>query len=341
MGSELTFQYSTVYCMNIYIYRTVTHLWNSAEENTPCHDDVSFCLFFWPPSPTTETTFDATRLLFRNTATRSMLFRLVLLPLFSFASLASAFSMSITSSNNLKASSSTLSPSLSPNQRALQAMPPFPRTWVPLASVYELDGMRPNKVEFLGQSYVCYQSDPQDPDAWTVMDDACPHRLAPLSEGRIITADEEAKEIKIKDLKNYNIADTKRLVECAYHGWAFERNGTCARIPQATPELEARTIQLNPKCHVKSYSTQVCKNVIFAWLWPEDCLQFMNLDDTSEDDYAWRTPEGLLTYLGEAPVTYTRDVPYGWDTLLENILDPAHVPWVSAWSKTCFILRVA
>ena len=28
-----------------------------------------------------------------------------------------------------------------------------------------------------------------------------------------------------------------------------------------------------------------------------------------------------------ATATYTRDLPYSWDTLLENIVDPAHIPF--------------
>jgi pheophorbide a oxygenase len=206
------------------------------------------------------------------------------------------------------------------NQKALKDMPPFPRTWVPLGSVFEMDGSRPNKVEFLGQSYVCYQSDPNDPSAWTVVDDACPHRLAPLSEGRIITTDQDANEIQIKDLKNYK-GETKRLVECAYHGWAFDSQGKCNRIPQATPELEARTIESNPKCHVQSYSTRVCKNILFAWLWPEDCLEYM------QDE--WRQPEYMTSSFVDGARSYTRDAQYGWDTLLENIVDLSHLPWVS------------
>ncbi|GKY98102.1 hypothetical protein MPSEU_000768000 [Mayamaea pseudoterrestris] len=221
-----------------------------------------------------------------------------------------------TPAGNIKAPSLLLSP----NQRALANAPPFPRTWVPLASVYELDGARPNKVQFLGQSYVCYQNDLSDETSWTVVDDACPHRLAPLSEGRIINVDSNGNEIKLNDLKQQQQGcSVNRLIECSYHGWAFDKDGRCTRIPQATIELQQRTINNNSKCHVQSYSTHIVKNVIFAWLWPEDCLQFM------QDE--WRQPEHMLANLGDETTTYTRDLPYGWDTLLENIVDPAYVPW--------------
>lgn len=209
---------------------------------------------------------------------------------------------------------------LSPNQRTLGAMPRFPRTWVPLASVHELDGARPNRVEFLGQAYVCFLADVADPTAWTVLDDACPHRLAPLSEGRVVA-------IESDDFAGSGGATTARQVECSYHGWAFDHGGRCVRIPQATPELATRTIGGNPKCHIQSYPTRVCKNVLFAWPWPEDCLAYTDLDGVSTV-HAWRQPEFMVRNVPEGAATYTRDQPYGWDTLLENIVDPAHVPWV-------------
>ncbi|GKY98104.1 hypothetical protein MPSEU_000768200 [Mayamaea pseudoterrestris] len=251
-----------------------------------------------------------------------MLLLTLLLPLYA----ADALSVSSgTISNRVTPPASTSA--LSHNQKALANMPQFPRTWVPLGSVFELDGSRPNKVEFMGQSYVCYQNDPKDTNSWSVVDDACPHRLAPLSEGRIVHADANGNEIKLKDLrKHQDDAAVTKLVECAYHGWAFDKHGKCVRIPQATLELQQRTIQSNPKSHVQAYSTQVVKNVIFAWIWPEDCLQFTDVSETS-NQHAWRQPQHMLANLGGETTTYTRDLPYGWDTLLENIVDPAHVPW--------------
>ena len=48
-----------------------------------------------------------------------------------------------------------------------------------------------------------------------VFDDACPHRLAPLSDGRI---------------------DKWGRLQCAYHGWCFNGSGHCKLIPQAAPD---------------------------------------------------------------------------------------------------------
>ena len=43
----------------------------------------------------------------------------------------------------------------------------------------------------------------------------CPHRLAPLSEGRI---------------------DQWGRLQCVYHGWCFNGSGDCKFIPQAPPD---------------------------------------------------------------------------------------------------------
>ena len=127
------------------------------------------------------------------------------------------------------------------------------------------------------------------------MDDACPHRLAPLSEGRV---DRETNRI-----------------ECAYHGWSFEPSGACAKIPQATQPV-ATAAQAQPRACVGSYLTQVEKSVLFFWPWPEASLTAVEQE--------WAHPQAMLAGVATDASTYTRDLPYGWDTLLENIVDPAH-----------------
>ena len=54
---------------------------------------------------------------------------------------------------------------------ALASPPLVARSWVPLASVFELDASRPTPVTVLGRRYVCWSTD----DQWHVADDVCPH----------------------------------------------------------------------------------------------------------------------------------------------------------------------
>jgi pheophorbide a oxygenase len=160
----------------------------------------------------------------------------------------------------------------------------FPRTWVPLASAYELDPQRPNEVWFLGKSYVVYQNQKQSSSysSWIVVDGTCPHRLAPLSEGRIDPI-------------------TQHL-ECSYHGWTFDANGTCIRIPQASVETE-RLAFANPRCHITSYPVWIEKNVLFFWPWSN------TIDPLSVIHQPYTQPEHMLQYVRPNCSTYTRDLP--------------------------------
>lgn len=169
----------------------------------------------------------------------------------------------------------------------------FPRSWVPIASEFELDPERPTPALFLGRNYVVWQDNDGE---WRVMPDACPHRLAPLSEGRIDR--------------------TANRIECAYHGWAFDAQGKCKMIPQMEG-TSLRNALASPRSCIDSLPVAVHKSIIFAWPWGG-----VPTLGTGEG-----TPEAMLAGVADSASTYTRDLPYGWDSLVENIIDPGHVPW--------------
>lgn len=54
--------------------------------------------------------------------------------------------------------------------------------WWPVQTLAGADPTRPHAVELLGRQLVLWKD---GSGAWRAMDDACPHRLAPLSEGRL------------------------------------------------------------------------------------------------------------------------------------------------------------
>jgi len=127
----------------------------------------------------------------------------------------------------------------------------------------------------------------------------CPHRLAPLSEGRI---DREK--------------GSAGVVQCSYHGWEFDSDGKCVCIPQVTTDVQDKVI-VNKRAQVASYPTCVNRNVLWCWPWKDDPLTVV-ADESAH-------PEGIMKGLGEEFSTYTRDLPYGWDSLVENLIDPAHI----------------
>jgi pheophorbide a oxygenase len=172
----------------------------------------------------------------------------------------------------------------------------WPLAWAPIASTGELDPERPTPVRFMGGRYVVWQD---NDGVWHVFADACPHRLAPLSEGRIDRA-------------------TGNL-ECAYHGWQFSSAGACERIPQA-PDKVADASCGSARACVAAHATRIEKGVLFFW--PE--AGAAPRDDELPPEYL---PAHMLSSVAEGASTYTRDLPYGWDTLVENLVDPSHIPF--------------
>ena len=99
--------------------------------------------------------------------------------------------------------------------------------WMPLGSASSLTGLTPVQIRVCGVDIAVWHK-PLPKDAkrdaaateWSALVDACPHRLAPLSQGRV---------------------DPKSgCIECPYHGWAFDLDGSLQSIPQLD---EGRTIK--------------------------------------------------------------------------------------------------
>lgn len=170
--------------------------------------------------------------------------------------------------------------------------------WYPVAVIEFLDPTKPHSLQLLGKTVVLWRDGQQ---RWRCFEDACPHRLAPLSEGRIE-------------------ADGNLL--CAYHGWRFDSEGHCAKIPQSqTPALEAQH-RANPKACAIAYPTQEAQGLL--WVWAEAGAEAMARSEA-------RSPRLLpeLTAPNDRVVKLfwnIRDLPYGWDYFMENVADPAHVP---------------
>jgi phenylpropionate dioxygenase-like ring-hydroxylating dioxygenase large terminal subunit len=164
--------------------------------------------------------------------------------------------------------------------------------WYPVYYLEDLDPAQPNKFTLLGQDLVIWWD--QAGKSWRAMADQCPHRLAPLSEGRIAE---------------------DGLLECPYHGWAFNGDGTCDRIPQQSPEAAAHT---SKRACVQSLPTAERQGLLFVY--------------PGNPDHAPQVKIPITAPLEESPNGWTllntfRDIPYDALTLLENVLDVSHVPF--------------
>ena len=170
--------------------------------------------------------------------------------------------------------------------------------WYPVAVVEFLDPHKPHSFQLLGKKVVLWRDGAQQ---WQCFDDACPHRLAPLSEGRV---------------------EADGTLLCAYHGWRFDTDGKCVKIPQSqTPELEAQH-RANPKSCAIVYPTQEAQGLL--WVWAESGAK-------GAVESKNRSPRIIAELEGKSDRVVKlfwniRDMPYGWDYFMENVADPAHVP---------------
>ena len=170
--------------------------------------------------------------------------------------------------------------------------------WYPIAVVETLDPSRPHALMVLGKSLVIWRDVQQ---TWHCFEDACPHRLAPLSEGRV---------------------EANGTLLCAYHAWRFDGSGHCVSIPQSQDRtVEAANCNRPQACAI-AYPTQEQQGLL--WVWPEAGAAGFKHSEK-------RSPR-LISELEEPSERVNklfwnqRDLPYGWDYFMENVADPAHVP---------------
>lgn len=164
--------------------------------------------------------------------------------------------------------------------------------WYPVHYVRDLDKLAPTKFTLLGQDIVIWWDN--STQSFCVFEDKCPHRLAPLSEGRI---------------------NQDGLLECPYHGWTFAASGECQTIPQQAASGQAQT---SKRACVKSLPTSIYQGLLFVYPGkPENASSTKvpivePLDETVDD---W------------VCIDTFRDLPYDALTLMENVLDASHVPY--------------
>ncbi|KAL6130047.1 hypothetical protein ACLB2K_068428 [Fragaria x ananassa] len=167
--------------------------------------------------------------------------------------------------------------------------------WYPLMPVCDLDKRAPHAKKVLGIDVVVWWD--RNENAWKVFDDACPHRLAPLSEGRI---------------------DQWGRLQCVYHGWCFNGSGDCKFIPQAP--ADGPPVHTSKKACVGAYPSTVQNGIV--WFWPSTDPQHKDILADKKPPYIPEIDDPTFTC-----VMGNRDFPYGYEVLVENLMDPAHVPY--------------
>ena len=176
------------------------------------------------------------------------------------------------------------------------------KQWYPVAVIDLIDDTKPHPTQLLGVDVVVWK----DGDGkWNVFEDKCPHRLAPLSEGRV---------------------ETDGTLLCAYHAWRFDGSGACTDMPQASTREEEERIKANPRSCAFTRPTMEAQGLVWAW----------GEGGKEAELEARMTPPLLVPEIegvgknGPAPGGayrnhwQVRDMPYGWTAFFENAIDPAH-----------------
>lgn len=174
-----------------------------------------------------------------------------------------------------------MSDSETPNGEQVQTA--LRRCWQPLCRVDDLrDG--PQRVTLLGQPLAVFLTESGEPG---VVADRCPHRGASLSGGKVCG----------------------ESLQCPYHGWEWNREGACTRVPSLADQS-----QIPARARVPSYPVRVQWGLVWSAL--EEPLGDLPQAPWLEHG-DWQ--------LGHGP---SFELPVSLGVMLENYRDVAHFAFV-------------
>jgi phenylpropionate dioxygenase-like ring-hydroxylating dioxygenase large terminal subunit len=157
-------------------------------------------------------------------------------------------------------------------------------TWYPIAWTRDIGRtLQPRRIT--GTNVVLYRT---EAGAVAALEDVCPHRLLPLSMGRL----------------------KGDAVECGYHGMTFDCGGRCVRVPGQD--------SIPSSAKVRSYPTHEHMGLVWIWM-GEPALADRSLvfDLPQYHDPAWSVGEGDALEIG-----------CHYLNLADNLCDPSHVSFV-------------
>jgi len=118
--------------------------------------------------------------------------------------------------------------------------------------------------------------------------------------------------------KDGSSSETSRCtIQCAYHGWEFDSNGSCTHVPQQQTAASSSS-KVPP---IESYPVRSDAGMIWVWTDPST---------SAFADILSLPISPLLRRFHAAhgdDAIYMRDLPYGVELLGENLLDLSHLPF--------------
>ena len=165
----------------------------------------------------------------------------------------------------------------------------LPNYWYPILSSAEL-GARPVGVRRFGQDLAVWRDVSGKPH---VLDNHCPHRGAPLSQGVV----------------------QREQLACAYHGWTFDGSGQCTAMP-----LEPEDSRRADRIRIASWPAAERGGYVWMFYGSHGEASPLTIPDEIGDgdwlsytaDYQWRT---------------------NWLNILDNIMDPLHAIYLHSGAR--------
>ena len=161
--------------------------------------------------------------------------------------------------------------------------------WFPVAWSHEIE-RKPRACRLSGRPLVIYRT---EEGSVVAFDDRCPHRHAPLSQGKLVEG----------------------TLQCPYHGWSFDQAGQCVRIPAS---LAQESIERAPPLT----SWRVYEGMGLVWVAPQSGKLFTPWDELPEMQASMRDSQTTIEFekLFEGHVV----------DVAENILDVPHTAFLHA-----------
>lgn len=153
------------------------------------------------------------------------------------------------------------------------------------------------KKKILGEDIILFRN--QDGEI-AALEDRCCHRNVNLSLGYL----------------------NNNKIVCGYHGWEYDKNGSCVKIPSQLPGDK-----IPPTAKIKSYPV----NDFNKWVWI-----FMGDEDKSVQINPTDIPE-----MNEWPFTYKAyTIKADLETTAESLIDPYHIAYVHRNSIKSFMGQI-
>ncbi len=167
--------------------------------------------------------------------------------------------------------------------------PALRRAWHVVARSAEI-GVDPVAVRLLGEQWALVRLPDGDGTRLVAFADRCPHRLAPLSAGRVVGD----------------------ALQCGYHGWCFDAEGACTDIPAI-----GGSDRIPPRARATTPAA-LTERAGLVFLAPEPPVtELLDLTVAQDDSFV----HGVL---------HTTRARVGAGLMIDNFLDQAHFPFVHA-----------